>query len=96
MLSGFIYPYEYRYRKALAQRLTDAAIIVGTVDAKHRVLPYLEEAVRNDPTDARLLATLISFYLELHQDKRAQIVYDQFKRVARASRLAHRHGFGAK
>lgn len=76
--------------------MAEAAIVIDSNKAKRTASGYLADAISLDQSDTRLLALLVSFYLDLKEDNQAQVIYDQFKRVARASPLANKGGFRVK
>ena len=80
-------PFDHNSRTAGANLIAVAALLShdpAWIDAAKNEISY---RIETDSTDATLLLKGVMLNLETGDDKRAQIYFDQFKRVARASPL---------
>lgn len=62
-------------------------VLQASPEWKLAALPELKAALETDPTQADLLAMLVSIDLSLDRTEEAQAYYDQFKLVAKRSQL---------
>lgn len=62
-------------------------VLQASPEWKLAALPELKAALETDPTQADLLAMIVSIDLSLDRTEEAQAYYDQFKRMAKSSRL---------
>lgn len=87
-LGAKLFPLERRFRTAPAKVLGNI-VLQASPEWKLAALPELKAALEADPTQADLLAMIVSIDLSLDRTEEAQAYYDQFKLVARKSALIH-------
>lgn len=85
--SAELFPLDRRFRTASALFLANLAVSRDNEQLKKIAIPEIKVALQTDPTQADLLAILITCELELKLDKDAQGHFEQFKRVAKKSPL---------
>lgn len=85
-LGAKLFPLERRFRTAPAKVLGNI-VLQASPEWKLAALPELKAALDTDPTQADLLAMIVSIDLSLDRTEEAQAYYDQFKLVAKSSPL---------
>ena len=80
-------PFDFNKRGASANFMAIVALRSKDYYWLKAAQTELSDALRVDYTDANLLQHAIAVSLFLHDDKQAQIYYDQFKRVNKGSPL---------
>lgn len=85
--SAELFPLDRRFRIASASFLANMAMQQADAGWKVYAVPEIRRALRNDPTQADILAMLVACELSLGMNYEATQHYIQFKTVARKSPL---------